>query len=1471
MTKRILLAVRWHSIFMSFAVVAFFATSAFAQDTAHIPFKFNVDVIVTATQGERVITQEFKANTLDTLRLHLGTTPLLSQGTVSKPVTMHNSRGKLSLELSPQFYRNTEISIYTLSGKRVLHDRVEAAKNISNLNLATGVYLLHIKGGSSAFSTRVAHQGGGMNIEVGFGSVSSLNKEHLGVWTINVTAKDRTNHLDLTYTITAETGVHATHTINSNGYSFSRNTGGGTPVVTPPVTQPDNTVRMVCNNNPTDPIPAKNFTSSNIKCWVGEGNNNAILIFKWNDGKTPEALAWGYRWSSGTKYGINILADVAKADGRLFFLEQSGTQFGSAIGGVGYEASGSANAKLSSDGGKSCVSPVNGSLATSGYDYDDWKLCDVSKDARFQAGWYNGYWSYWVADVAGGEWSYSSLGASSRELKNNSVDAWYFSPLGGSETNIGDTDCRGRDCFVNITPAGAPVNAPIITPSSSSVVIVTPSSSSGNPGSSSSSSVESCEGFEDGTEREHYGNKKKQFCDIRDGKKYVYVDIGEQTWMAENVNYFGEDGNLGRCFRDNPENCKTLGRMYSFNDMFCKNENECKQLRWGVTDPNSINGANIVCPIGWHLPSTTELEALFTYSDHNFAPGSEGSGRGSGNSAATKLKVKDWGGTDELGFSGLPGGFCGGGCSAWYTSYPGGVTDPIKSTFWWSHAYGAPVPLVKSWHMETGSARVDDAFQSQANSVFYTRCVQDKTPSPKTPEPAPQSLSCSGSGTEGQVCHYGKWKDYFIDGRDENDIKEYPFVIIGSKSWMAENLNYSKGGIGKCYNDLDGNCKIYGRLYNSAEANAACPDKWRLPTDAEWTELATAVGGAALKLKAKSGWSNIMSTDGTYGTDGITDELGFAALPGGYGNLRAGNYGSILSFGSARGGFWWSSKSVAANGSGTRHIGPTLATITSVDNDNSRLYSVRCVSEENFCGGKPYEKTTHFCQEGKEIMPLCNGKQYSSSEFCQEGTKEVRPLCGTENGYTSEFVCQNNEVVRADCSDFIDGTKRTHYGQEKEQFCDKRDGNRYVYVEKNGYLWMADNLNYKAPNTTDINSKCYGDATGGDSQKNCEKYGRLYTREAAAETDEAKKICPKDWHLPNGAEWDALLGKGNAYELKTAEGWNNGGGGVDLPPGFSALPGGWIQDLKSDQTGNSPSFELGSYGYWWSADENVSFYRKMSSSNHTVTNNKNTSNNDQRILYSVRCVNDKPKCNGVDWDPQTGVCEGTTVEVKERCGDKFYDKLTQFCYKDSKVGEKCGDRMEIYDPDLYECGTANRNWIYLKEKPRDAKGNEYKAVLIGEQTWITENLKLDVEGSQLNSNGSKNNCETYGYCDMYGRLYSQNTAMAGNPFSTSVPSGVQGICPEGWHIPSRLEWEKLKSTAKSTIELRAVGVWDAANAIIGKGIDSYGFTALTDAAGWWSTVQNNAYGISLNNTGVLVETQSNQLAGATRGVRCLKN
>ena len=90
----------------------------------------------------------------------------------------------------------------------------------------------------------------------------------------------------------------------------------------------------------------------------------------------------------------------------------------------------------------------------------------------------------------------------------------------------------------------------------------------------------------------------------------------------------------------------------------------------------------------------------------------------------------------------------------------------------------------------------------------------------------------------------------------------------------------------------------------------------------------------------------------------------------------------------------------------------------------------------------------------------------------------------------------------------------------------------------------------------------------------------------------------------------------------------------------------------------------------------------------------------------------------------------------------------------------------------------------------DIDGNVYNTTQIGDQCWMAESLKVTRTATGENitrlcySNSSTN-------CDNYGGLYSWITVMNGSPTSNTSPSGVQGICPDGWHIPSHAEWDVL--------------------------------------------------------------------------------
>jgi uncharacterized protein (TIGR02145 family) len=94
---------------------------------------------------------------------------------------------------------------------------------------------------------------------------------------------------------------------------------------------------------------------------------------------------------------------------------------------------------------------------------------------------------------------------------------------------------------------------------------------------------------------------------------------------------------------------------------------------------------------------------------------------------------------------------------------------------------------------------------------------------------------------------------------------------------------------------------------------------------------------------------------------------------------------------------------------------------------------------------------------------------------------------------------------------------------------------------------------------------------------------------------------------------------------------------------------------------------------------------------------------------------------------------------------------------------------------------------------KDYDGNIYRTVAIGTQIWMAENLRTThyADGTPIPVYYSANNNSAND--ESYGILYRWSTAMNGAATSSANPSGVTGICPSGWHLPSDAEWKTLEA------------------------------------------------------------------------------
>lgn len=201
----------------------------------------------------------------------------------------------------------------------------------------------------------------------------------------------------------------------------------------------------------------------------------------------------------------------------------------------------------------------------------------------------------------------------------------------------------------------------------------------------------------------------------------------------------------------------------------------------------------------------------------------------------------------------------------------------------------------------------------------------------------------------------------------------------------------------------------------------------------------------------------------------------------------------------------------------------------------------------------------------------------------------------------------------------------------------------------------------------------------------------------------------------------------------------------------------------------------------------------------------------------------------------------------------------------------------------------------------DASGNLYNTVVIGTQCWITENLRTTKKPDGTNlTEGAGMYSNSAGSGSPWGKLYNWNTAMNGSASASTAGAEIQGICPDGWHVPSDYhnpfvvasdDWQKLsnflggdavsggklKSTdsalwtipntgASNTVGFSGVpsGIWESISGTFRfRGTHGYFWTSSEN-------INGNAWNYYIRNSQVIFSQDFNSKSNGL-AVRCVKS
>ena len=241
-------------------------------------------------------------------------------------------------------------------------------------------------------------------------------------------------------------------------------------------------------------------------------------------------------------------------------------------------------------------------------------------------------------------------------------------------------------------------------------------------------------------------------------------------------------------------------------------------------------------------------------------------------------------------------------------------------------------------------------------------------------------------------------------------------------------------------------------------------------------------------------------------------------------------------------------------------------------------------------------------------------------------------------------------------------------------------------------------------------------------------------------------------------------------------------------------------------------------------------------------------------------------CDGVKYSPATHYCEDKQVINKIACGEEedaeLYNPNEKYCSKDGEVKDRArcgaeGTTGKLYNPELTICDIRDYNL--------------YNYTTIGDQVWTATDMKYS---------GQSGNVVGTTHTD-YGdsRYYNWSEAMGlASTYQTSIwnenkeGEGIQGVCPNGWHIPSLTEVNALRAYLGETYDGCENGEGECGQALKARGwddaTDEYGFTATNTGYASVTTRNGRTY-TTWTQDGFYMWTsmQSNDNADGTKATR----